>query len=444
MLSTITNSVKYLWTNIILTRALRISLFMVLALFVAGVMIADEALAVGWFNENWLYRKVITVQSSQVIGGPHVDFPMLVRLTSDADLAANVAQADGGDIIFTDAPTSGPITRLPHERVSYNNTTGALLVWVNVNSINNGTVIYMYYGNSTGGLSYGLSETEKEAVWTNNYVGVWHLDEQSPNPHLDSTSNDYDSYSISVAAQGQTTISKIDGADEFDTSGQQVLIDDPGVNSPLDAVGNTSLTLSAWVRPSSFGLFAPFSQSGILAKSYIFRLDGDNGGCAGDSMLVGTRTFTWDGIWGSCGTMNVDTWYHVVSVYEVVPGINNDLSILYINGSLDASGVNVVGTDRTGTDDTNDFCISGGLTGCGDPRTWDGFIDEVRVQSTNRSAGWIQTEFNNQDHPTSSPYFLIVSEEVSIPTMTEWGMILFMILAGLAAVYFFRRRERVL
>jgi hypothetical protein len=31
---------------------------------------------------------------------------------------------------------------------------------------------------------------------------------------------------------------------------------------------------------------------------------------------------------------------------------------------------------------------------------------------------------------------------ISIPTMTEWGMIIFMVLAGLGAVYFMRRRKR--
>jgi len=32
---------------------------------------------------------------------------------------------------------------------------------------------------------------------------------------------------------------------------------------------------------------------------------------------------------------------------------------------------------------------------------------------------------------------------VSIPTLTEWGMIIFMILAGLGSVYYLRRQGRV-
>jgi hypothetical protein len=31
----------------------------------------------------------------------------------------------------------------------------------------------------------------------------------------------------------------------------------------------------------------------------------------------------------------------------------------------------------------------------------------------------------------------------AIPTMTEWGMIIFVLLAGLGAVYFIRRQKRV-
>jgi hypothetical protein len=34
------------------------------------------------------------------------------------------------------------------------------------------------------------------------------------------------------------------------------------------------------------------------------------------------------------------------------------------------------------------------------------------------------------------------SQPVSIPTITEWGMIIFMVLAGLGAVYYLRKQRR--
>jgi hypothetical protein len=376
---------------------------------------------------------MITVQAGQVIGGPHTDFPMLVSISSDADLAASVAQADGGDIIFTDAPTSGPITRLPHERVSYNNTTGALLAWVNVNSINNGTVIYMYYGNSTGGLTYGLSETEKEAVWTNNYVIVHHLDEtdETFDQHIDSTSNDYDSTSIVVASQGQTATAKIGGADEFTaTDGQVVSIPDPGASSALDLVGNGNVTYSAWIYPRTEG---QANQGGIFSKGaagvstgYRFGLDRPN--CGGVShTLVAARAGNWSGICDPTPQATPNAWNYVVYTFD--NSTDPDSHYLYKNGSQ----IVTASVNANALDTANPLTI--GVWGGAE---FDGFIDEVRISSTNRSAGWIQTEYNNQNAPDD---FLTISEQVSIPTMTEWGMIIFMVLAGLGSIYYLRRQR---
>lgn len=34
------------------------------------------------------------------------------------------------------------------------------------------------------------------------------------------------------------------------------------------------------------------------------------------------------------------------------------------------------------------------------------------------------------------------TQQANIPTMTEWGMIIFMVLAGLGSVYYLRRQRR--
>ena len=61
-----------------------------------------------WWNDDWHYRKSITINSSQV-AGDLTNFPMLVSIT-DSDLS-NKAQANGNDIVFT--LNNG--TRLDHE-----------------------------------------------------------------------------------------------------------------------------------------------------------------------------------------------------------------------------------------------------------------------------------------------------------------------------------------
>jgi hypothetical protein len=38
---------------------------------------------------------------------------------------------------------------------------------------------------------------------------------------------------------------------------------------------------------------------------------------------------------------------------------------------------------------------------------------------------------------------VLVSAPITVPTMSEWGMIVFMVLAGLGAVYYLRRQRKV-
>ena len=49
-----------------------------------------------WYDSSWLYRKKITINSANVTANL-VDFPVLVSLASDSDLASD-AQANGDDV----------------------------------------------------------------------------------------------------------------------------------------------------------------------------------------------------------------------------------------------------------------------------------------------------------------------------------------------------------
>ena len=97
-----------------------------------------------WYSNSWAYRKTITVNSAQV-PSTQTNFPMLVSLPSDADLAAH-ALSNGYDIVFTD---SSGTSVLNYERELFNPSTGQLIAWVNVPSLSNGAVIYVYFGNSS-------------------------------------------------------------------------------------------------------------------------------------------------------------------------------------------------------------------------------------------------------------------------------------------------------
>ena len=124
-----------------------INIALALVLILAGIL-ADFALpqpvhaSAGWYNASWQYRKTITIDYTKV-SGSQTNFPVLINLTSDSDLAAH-ARSNGFDILFT---SSDGTTKLSHEIEKYTSATGELVAWVKVPSLSStaDTVLYMYY-----------------------------------------------------------------------------------------------------------------------------------------------------------------------------------------------------------------------------------------------------------------------------------------------------------
>ncbi len=63
-------------------------------------------------------------------------------------------------------------------------------------------------------------------------------------------------------------------------------------------------------------------------------------------------------------------------------------------------------------------------------------IDEVRISNIVRSPEWIETSYNNQNNPLTFLSFETQEEFIPVPAMARWGMIIFMVLAGIGAVYY--------
>ncbi len=130
-----------------------------------------------WWNLNWTNRKFITVNHTKITANL-VNFPVLITLPSDANLAAH-AQSDGDDIVFTDDHGN----KLNHEIELYQSATGRLVAWVNVPSLSSltDTKLYLYYGNSASG-----NQQNPHGTWNSDYLMVHHMEE---------TGNIYDSTS---------------------------------------------------------------------------------------------------------------------------------------------------------------------------------------------------------------------------------------------------------
>jgi len=375
---------------------------------------------IGWFavqfsNCGFFYRKSITVQSGQVQGGPHTDFPMLVSLT-DPDLrtlatGGHVTSSLGYDIIFraVDSTTCGgtaPCT-LAHEIEKYDPSTGELVAWARVPSINNGTVIYMYYGNNC---ITSLTENPT-GVWDSNYKGVWHLHDDFE----DSTSNNHDGIN-----NGTTNYASANIADGDDFNGTNGYIQTD--SNELQTENN--FTISLWFNADAtnfarhlvwegLGTANGFGDGAASTHQEMHLSFGRLTGGVSEAnyltfFLGDTDDVYGDIIQASYAFSDITNWHHAA---VVVTGLGSSpRAELFLDGSSVASDTGLVArTSRTSWNTNLRF----GRPGANE-RYFDGGLDEVRIATTNRSAGWITTEYNNQR--PSSTFYTVGTEQQAAPT----------------------------
>ena len=381
-----------------------------LALLVLALLSAQVEGAFG-------FRKVVTVQPGQVAGGPHANFPLLVSLV-DPNLATvpnagNVTSSNGYDIVFRgeDVTTcGGPATcRLEHEIERYEPTTGRLVAWVRVPSINDGTAVYMYYGDPTI-----TRRTEApSAVWepdspaTPGYVGVWHLKETGAGDALefkDSSKNanhgqggEGDALFLPTRVAGKIGFAQ-DFAPGATTNPKTAPPDgkfdviDAGHSARL--LGGDQITLQAWVQhnvtPAFGDWYGILSFKGFSAG---YRLHFQENTHRLNFSLPGSNVLT-------TGTVTAGTWHHVVATYD------GATMRVYIDGVQDATTAARVGPVTPATGGDAELFIGHGDQIKDRPWSyeWVGQIDEVRISRVARSAGWVLTEYRNHNAPTGSFY----------------------------------------
>ena len=114
--------------------------------------------------------------------------PVLVRLSTAISgfSYADFADANGGDLIFTDE--SGSVV-YPHEIDEWH-VGGESLVWVRLPEMKQGTKFKLAYGNPNYSLSTITSSLSPHEVWR-DYAGVWHMNEDSGTA-FDSTAHGLD------------------------------------------------------------------------------------------------------------------------------------------------------------------------------------------------------------------------------------------------------------
>jgi hypothetical protein len=296
------------------------------------------------------------------------NFTVLVSVT-DATLktisnGGHVANANGYDIgFYSDAAGT---TKLKWEVERYNAATGELIAWVKIPTLSSttDTTFYLFYGDST----ITTNQSDPVNTWDTNYKAVYHLPNGTTLSATDSTGGNNGTFSPNhpTAVTGQ-----IDGAAAF-TPNQTI-----NMGTPTDFPVNTAWTAEAWANPVATGTLAVMAWGQRVTNSGVQIGANGAGGTWRLSLFGGV---TCDG-----GTVSTGTWQHLVGTFD-----GSSLR-LFKNGVL-VRGPTAAAPVAPAT--------PGAWIGSyGGLQYFNGNIDEVRMSTTNRSADWIRTEYNNQNSP---------------------------------------------
>jgi hypothetical protein len=349
---------------------------------------------------GYAYIRSITIDHTKVGTVNNTDqtnFPVLINGTysylatvANSGQIQNTVALNGqtvpADLIFTSDPSCG--TNLNWEIASYSASTGAMEAWVQVPTLSHSadTVIYACYGKSSV-TTYQGSAT---SVWDSHFTAVYHLPDGTTLTTKDSTSNAKNGTSSGAAA----TTGKIDGGGDF--AGNQYI-------STAVTTAFTNFTACVWFKSSNDS-----GSKRLVDKAYDtgFYLGHEGTGAANmwgggvheNTSPYGIFVTLANGSWHQlCSVLNGGTHYiygdgGAVSNSNAPASTSIDSSALYIGESTAAGGFGFVGQ-----------------------------MDEVEISDSARSLDWINTEYNNQNSP--STFTTIGSQQTTGPSLTNFPVL---------------------
>lgn len=316
----------------------------------------------------------IDITDAQVMGGPHVDFPLLVSLTEtwlrSMANAGDVARADGFDIFFS-ADQLG-VTRLPFDVEAYDPTTGQLVVWVKV-ALAASTVIYIHYGDP----AITTNQAAPTQVWT-SYGLVVHY-----NGSGDSSGNNSVTGGVFAIAGKIGAARSYNGTTSVSNAGSAAAVDDPFVGGG---------TIESWFNVTAFG----GGGFGRIMDKTVFGLFVDNSNASNTIDFFHTNSsgqYQWH---FGAKLIATTTWHHVAIVFD--SGNTANLPTAYVDGVAKTPTAVSTGAGPFGSDAAQTLYLG---NSSGGTRGFDGGLDELRLSPGPRSENWLITQFRNHDNPAA-------------------------------------------
>lgn len=314
-----------------------------------------------WIAGTWLYRKLITIGSTDAV---LTNFPVLVSLASTTNFDFSKASSTGADIRFT---LSDGQTLLDFERETHIATSAAY--WVEIPSVSSSTAasstFYIYYGKADA-----TDVASSTAVWDTNFQAVYHLKDLTTSSTSDSTVNnriaDKKAANEPIEASG-----KIAKGQDYDGT------DDYIQKTSFPAFGSGDWLAETWFKTDTLDVSYDAILSCWEANGFVLYVDVATTKINANANGFGAAI---------AGTTNIatGTYYHTALMRS------GAVVYLYHNGVQEAST-------------TIDYTYTSTVWSIGQ---WDsthivnrflnGIIDENRVtQGTSRTAAWIKASYNS-------------------------------------------------
>jgi len=348
-----------------------------------------------WWNADWKKKRLVTI-SAEDVPEDLTDFPVLIEISATAgknnqDITSifTYTQANGEDFRPISADET---TVLDYEIELWDSANQKALIWVRLPSISSAsdTTFYIYYDNPAA-----ADAQNPTGVWDTNFKMVLHMN-QDPSgaaPQLlDSTINDADATTAGAMTSADLVDGKVGKAINFDG------IDDKATVPDAKTSFTGSLTLEAWIYMDVGDFDEGIMEKKTASGGYVLLVDNYYGN---DKPAFFVYTIATDRIRGAT-TLAAGTWYHLTGVFDsAVPELR-----IYLNGVEDNPPVAASATtiaDNTVNLDIAYDTASGNYT--------DGKLDELRISTVARSAGWIKFNYNSQ----TDTVLIFGTEEVWTP-----------------------------
>jgi hypothetical protein len=330
--------------------------------------------------EGTPYRKRITIDPARV-SGAQAQFPVWIVLDGDAGLQEHATQ-EGFDIYFT----AGDGTPIPYQIQRWTKAAGRLEAWVRADlSDAADMVIELRYGDPSR-----ASVANPAEVFASSFAAVWHLDDRLDTDAVaDATSKRPGSAGGLVP--GDQVAAQLGGGIDFDGVDDRILFTNP-------FIGGGDHTISAWVNQRTTSDCDSIVTVGSPAGGDSRFLHSHLGG----RLAAGFFTNDWPTTGANPLPSIEDAGW--VLLHWVFKGSNRQ-SRMYRNGVQVGSTYTFSGgIDTQGTDGNIGFA----------PAQWgtcwlNGILDEVRLATIDRTAGWIATEHANQRSPQT--FYTVGAEE---------------------------------